>query len=153
MDFSKCNIGLGITGSFCMFSRARKEIERLTELGANVIPIFSFNAQTCDTRFGSAKDYVEGICDITGNEGIRTICAAEPIGPNNFLDIMVIRNNNRHSQFFCHTDLFHSGNSIVAGQNGIHSVFKGLLDNGFIDSIPILNPVRYPVISKSAGFL
>lgn len=47
MDFSKCNIGLGITGSFCMFSRARKEIERLTELGANVIPIFSFNAQTC----------------------------------------------------------------------------------------------------------
>ena len=73
-----------------MFSRARKEIERLTELGANVIPIFSFNAQTCDTRFGSAKDYVEGICDITGNEGIRTICAAEPIGPNNFLDIMVI---------------------------------------------------------------
>ena len=90
MDFSKCNIGLGITGSFCMFSRARKEIERLTELGANVIPIFSFNAQTCDTRFGSAKDYVEGICDITGNEGIRTICAAEPIGPNNFLDIMVL---------------------------------------------------------------
>lgn len=90
MDFSKYNIGLGITGSFCMFSRARKEIERLKEMGANVIPIFSFNAQTCDTRFGSARDYVEGICEITGNEGIRTICAAEPIGPNNFLDIMVI---------------------------------------------------------------
>ena len=59
-------------------------------MGANVIPIFSFNAQTCDTRFGSAKEYVEGICEITGNEGIRSICAAEPIGPNNFLDIMVI---------------------------------------------------------------
>ena len=41
-------------------------------------------------KFISEKDYVEGICDITGNEGIRTICAAEPIGPNNFLDIMVI---------------------------------------------------------------
>ena len=59
-------------------------------MGANVIPIFSFQAQTCDTRFGSAKEYVEGICEITGNEGIRTIPAAEPIGPNNFLDIMVI---------------------------------------------------------------
>jgi dipicolinate synthase subunit B len=59
-------------------------------MGANVVPVFSFNAQTCDTRFGSAKDYVDGICEITGNEGIRTICAAEPIGPNNFLDIMVI---------------------------------------------------------------
>lgn len=73
-----------------MFSRARKEIQHLTELGANVIPIFSLNAQTCDTRFGSARDYVEGICNITGNEGIRTISDAEPIGPNNFLDIMVI---------------------------------------------------------------
>lgn len=90
MDFSKYNIGVGITGSFCMFARTRKEIQRLVDLGANVIPIFSFNAQTCDTRFGSAKDYTEGICEITGNEGIRTISAAEPIGPNNFLDIMVI---------------------------------------------------------------
>ena len=90
MDFSKYNIGLGITGSFCTFARARKEIQRLKDMGANVIPIFSFNAQNCDTRFGSAKDFVEGICEITGNEGICTICAAEPIGPNNFLDIMVI---------------------------------------------------------------
>ena len=65
-------------------------MEHLCEMGANVIPIFSFNAQTCDTRFGSAKEYVEGICESTGNEGIRSICAAEPIGPNNFLDIMVI---------------------------------------------------------------
>ena len=90
MDFSKYNIGLGITGSFCTFAKTRKEIQRLKDMGANVIPIFSFNAQTCDTRFGSAREYVEGICEITGNEGIRTICAAEPIGPNNFLDIMVI---------------------------------------------------------------
>ena len=90
MDSLKYNIGIGITGSFCMFAKTRKEIQKLVNLGANVIPIFSFNAQSCDTRFGSAKDYVEGICEITGNEGIRTICAAEPIGPNNFLDIMVI---------------------------------------------------------------
>ncbi len=90
MDFSKYNIGLGITGSFCTFARARKEIQRLKDMGANVIPIFSFNAQNFDTRFGGAKDFVDGICEITGNEGIRTICAAEPIGPNNFLDIMVI---------------------------------------------------------------
>ena len=58
MDFSKYNIGVGITGSFCMFARTRKEIQKLVDLGANVIPIFSFNAQTCDTRFGSARDVV-----------------------------------------------------------------------------------------------
>ena len=90
MDFSNYNIGLGITGSFCTFAKTRKEVRRLCDMGANVVPVFSFNAQTCDTRFGSAKEYVDGICEITGNEGIRTICAAEPIGPNNFLDIMVI---------------------------------------------------------------
>lgn len=90
MDFSKYNIGVGITGSFCMFARTRKEIQKLVNLGANVIPIFSFHAQTCDTRFGSAKEYVDGICEMTGNEGIRTIEAAEPIGPNHFLDIMVL---------------------------------------------------------------
>lgn len=90
MDFSNCNIGYGITGSFCTFAKTRKEIVRLTEMGANVIPIFSYQAQSCDTRFGSAREFVEGICEITGNEGIKTMQQAEPIGPNNFLDIMVI---------------------------------------------------------------
>ena len=90
MDFSIIIYGLELPGSFCTFAKARKEIQHLCDLGANVVPIFSFNAQTCDTRFGSAREYVDGICEITGNEGINTICAAEPIGPNNFLDIMVI---------------------------------------------------------------
>ena len=62
MDFSKYNIGFGITGSFCTFAKARKEVEHLCDMGANVIPVFSFQAQKCDTRFGSAKEYVEGIC-------------------------------------------------------------------------------------------
>jgi len=90
MDLSNLNIGYGITGSFCTFAKTRKEVQRLTEMGANVIPIFSYQAQSCDTRFGSAKEFVDGICEITGNEGIRSMQQAEPIGPNNFLDIMVI---------------------------------------------------------------
>ena len=56
MDFSKYNIGFGITGSFCTFAKARKEVEHLCDMGANVIPVFSFQAQKCDTRFGSAKE-------------------------------------------------------------------------------------------------
>lgn len=90
MDFTNFNIGYGITGSFCTFAKTRKQVIRLTEMGANVIPIFSYQAQNCDTRFGSAKEFVEGICEITGNEGIKSMQQAEPIGPNNFLDIMVI---------------------------------------------------------------
>lgn len=90
MDFSNCTIGYGITGSFCTFSKTRKAVEHLVELGANVVPMFSFHAQQLDTRFGSAKEFADGLCEITGNEGIRTIPQAEPIGPNNFLDVMVI---------------------------------------------------------------
>ena len=90
MDFSFFLIGYGITGSFCTFAQTRKEVIRLKEMGAQVTPIFSYQAQTCDTRFGSAKEFVEGICGITESEGIRTIVQAEPIGPNNFLDVMVI---------------------------------------------------------------
>ena len=90
MDFSNYHIGYGITGSFCTFAQTRKEVIRLKEMGAQITPIFSYQTQTLDTRFGSAKEFVDGICEITESEGIRTIPEAEPIGPNNYLDVMVI---------------------------------------------------------------
>lgn len=90
MDFSKYTIGFGITGSFCTHEKIKKELQRLVDMGANVIPIFSYQTQQCDTRFGSAADFIEAVTNITSNEGIRTIGQAEPIGPNNFLDVMVI---------------------------------------------------------------
>lgn len=90
MDFSNYHIGYGITGSFCTFAQTRKAVIRLKEMGAQITPIFSYQTQTCDTRFGSAKEFVEGICGITESEGIKTIVQAEPIGPNAFLDVMVI---------------------------------------------------------------
>ena len=90
MDFSNYHIGYGITGSFCTFAQTRKAVIRLKDMGAEITPIFSYQTQTCDTRFGSAKEFVEGICEITESEGIKTIVQAEPIGPNNFLDVMVI---------------------------------------------------------------
>ena len=90
MDFSNYHIGYGITGSFCTFAQTRKQVIRLKEMGAKITPIFSFQTQTLDTRFGSAKEFVGGICEITDSEGIRTIPEAEPIGPNNYLDVMVI---------------------------------------------------------------
>lgn len=90
MDLSNRNIGYGITGSFCTFARTKKEIRKLTEMGAHVIPIFSYQTQTCDTRFGTAKEFMEEVRKITGNAGICTIPEAEPIGPKGYLDVMVI---------------------------------------------------------------
>lgn len=83
-------VGFAITGSFCTFDKITLVLEQLVEDGAHVIPIFSVNAQTLDTRFGQADEFVERIEKITGHEAIRTIEGAEPIGPKGYLDILVI---------------------------------------------------------------
>ncbi len=90
MDFSNYHVGFGITGSFCTFAQAKKEVLRLKEMGAKLTPIFSYPTQTYDTRFGTAKEFMDDICEITESKGIRTIVEAEPIGPSNYLDVMVI---------------------------------------------------------------
>ncbi len=90
MDFSNYNIGYGITGSFCTFAKTKNAIKNLVSLGTNVIPVFSFQAQNCDTRFGKAKEFLEEIETLTGNTAILTIPDAEPIGPKALLDVMVI---------------------------------------------------------------
>lgn len=90
MDFSNYTIGYGITGSFCTFARTKEAVSTLVGLGAKVMPIFSYNAQNLDTRFGKAQEFMDYIVGVTGERGIRTINEAEPIGPKAFLDIMVI---------------------------------------------------------------
>lgn len=84
------NIGIGITGSFCTFDKIIPQIVKLVEQGANVFPILSDNARSIDSRFGDAKDFMEIIFDITRNKLITTIEDAEPIGPNEMFDILLI---------------------------------------------------------------
>lgn len=90
MDLRNLTIGYGITGSFCTHAKTRKVVEELVEAGAKVVPIFSYETQSAKTRFGSGSEFVKGICELTNSEGIRTIVEAEPIGPSNYLDAMVI---------------------------------------------------------------
>ncbi|HKM04826.1 MAG TPA: dipicolinate synthase subunit B [Lachnospiraceae bacterium] len=90
MQFSGINIGFAITGSFCTFDKIKKELQYLIELGANVIPIFSFHAATIDSRFGIAKEFVKEVEKITGNQAILTIEMAEPLGPKGMIDILII---------------------------------------------------------------
>lgn len=90
MDLSSYTIGYGITGSFCTFEKTKIAVRELVKLGAAVVPIFSYNVQSMDTRFGGAKEFMEAVEEITGNHGIKTIQEAEPIGPKANLDVMVI---------------------------------------------------------------
>jgi len=84
------NIGFAITGSFCTFKKALALLKSLADDGHNLIPIMSVNASTIDTRFGIASDIVEQVEKICGKKIIDSIDKAEPIGPKNLLDILVI---------------------------------------------------------------
>lgn len=83
-------VGFAITGSFCTYEKIKGVIRRLVEEDNRVIPIFSNQAQTINSRFGNARDFIIEIQEITEEHGIFTIQEAEPIGPKNFLDILII---------------------------------------------------------------
>lgn len=83
-------IGLGITGSFCNFSKVPEIINSIQKAGAEVIPILSSRVQIYDTRFNNATEFQENIKELTKNEPVLTIVDAEPIGPKNMIDLMLI---------------------------------------------------------------
>lgn len=83
-------IGYCLTGSFCTFSKSIPQVKKLVESGYNVIPIMSYNAESIDTRFGEAKDFISELEIITGNTVLKTIKEVEPIGPKNLLDLLII---------------------------------------------------------------
>lgn len=90
MNLSGKTIGFAITGSFCTFAKIKGELMHLMEEDVNVIPIFSFNAYSLDSRFGKANDFVNAIETITKNKSIYTIADAEKFGPKKILDILII---------------------------------------------------------------
>lgn len=90
MNLEGKNIGYVFTGSFCTFRKSINEMKKIVEKKANVLPIMSYHSYELDTKFGKAQDFIDEIEQITGNKIIHTIPEAEPIGPKNLTDIMII---------------------------------------------------------------
>ena len=90
MEVKGKKIGFVLTGSFCTFSKTIEKMKQLKKLEADIIPIMSFNSYKLDTKFGKAKDFIKQIEELSGNEIIHTIEAAEPIGPKHLTDIMIV---------------------------------------------------------------
>lgn len=84
------HLGFAMCGSFCTFADNIKLMGKLIEEGYTIIPIMSFNASGIDTRFGKAKDHIKTIEALCNHPVIRTIEDAEPIGPKNMTDIMLV---------------------------------------------------------------
>lgn len=83
-------IGYCLTGSFCTFSKAIKQVQELKDRGYNIIPVMSYNAGQIDTRFGRADEHKKKLEEITGNSVLTTIAEVEPIGPKELLDLLII---------------------------------------------------------------
>ena len=91
MKLDNINVGLGITGSFCNFNNVAEVINRLKEENVGrIIPIISDSVKLYDTRFYKAKEFRNMLEDYTNEKVIDTIVKAEPIGPKNQIDIMLI---------------------------------------------------------------
>ncbi len=89
-DLSNLRIGFAVTGSFCTFEKAFEQAKILKKNGAELIPVMSYNAASINSRFGNAEDNIKRLENICGRRVITTIEDAEPIGPKNMTDIMVV---------------------------------------------------------------
>lgn len=82
-------LAAAMCGSFCTFDKVFAELERLRS-DYELIPIMSENAAGTDTRFGSAKDNIKRFEDICARAVIKSVEAAEPVGPKERPDAMLI---------------------------------------------------------------
>lgn len=83
-------IGFGLTGSHCTYAAVFPQMKKLVELGAELVPVVSHTFKETDSKFGRAKDHMDQVKEITGREPISTIVDAEPLGPIEPLDVMVL---------------------------------------------------------------
>ena len=83
------NVGFAMCGSFCTFSSVFPVMELLSR-DYIVTPVFSEAAYATDTRIGRAKEHRDLAEEICGMPPIHTIVQAEPIGPKQLFDILVI---------------------------------------------------------------
>lgn len=85
------NVGLGVTGSFCNFSKLDAVVGDMKENGVEkILPIVSFTVISDANRFSTPKDIRKKLNDLTGEDIIDTIAKAEPIGPKALIDLLVI---------------------------------------------------------------
>ncbi|MEK3935027.1 dipicolinate synthase subunit B [Sporosarcina sp. FSL W7-1349] len=83
-------IGLGITASHCTYEEIIPVIESLKTNGATVVPVITHSVLTAATRFGTGEEWIQRIEGVTGEKVISSIVEAEPFGPSNPVDCMII---------------------------------------------------------------
>ena len=83
-------VGFAVCGSFCTHAKAMSALEQVRARWQNVIPIVSECTAQTDTRFGRAHDLMREMERICDHRVIDSVKAAEPIGPQQLLDLLII---------------------------------------------------------------
>ena len=85
----KKRLGLALCGSYCTYEKLFAALPGLKEQ-YDLIPILSDTAAETDTRFGRAADHIRRLAELTGRRVITTIAEAEPLGPQEPMDALLI---------------------------------------------------------------
>lgn len=89
-DLSGIRLGFAVCGSFCNAQNALRAAEACVKSGAALLPIVSEHFAGMKTRFGSPEQFLEPLTALGGGTIIRSIQDAEPIGPKNMTDALVV---------------------------------------------------------------
>ncbi len=82
-------LGFAMCGSYCTHKKALEQLSMLSK-NNDIQPIMSENVYSVSTYFGKAEELRERVCGICGRNIIHTIVEAEPLGPKNPLDALII---------------------------------------------------------------
>lgn len=83
-------VGYAFCGSFCTIKESLTALKELVAKGYKIKPIMSQIVYSTDTRFFKAQDLIKEVEAICNEKIIHDIPSAEPIGPKNLLDIIVV---------------------------------------------------------------
>lgn len=84
------NVGFALCGSFCTIAQSVEQMSKLKEKNINIIPIMSPIVYQSSTRFYNNEKLKEDVEKICNNKIIHDIVEAEPIGPKNLLDLLIV---------------------------------------------------------------
>ena len=85
----KQKLGLALCGSYCTYAQLFAAAEKLRE-DYELVPIMSETAARTDTRFGTAAENIARLEALTGRRPVTSIAEAEPLGPQEPMDALLI---------------------------------------------------------------
>ena len=85
----KPRLGLALCGSYCSYEKLFAAAQTLTAR-YELVPIMSDTAAETDSRFGTAAEHLRHLQTLTGRKVRTTIAEAEPLGPAEPLDALLL---------------------------------------------------------------